>query len=132
MGARLKYIKVVDRELFLRSGGNITPRLENRVQLLAEPPAKVGVFEIHRNWYDLQGAFTESWRIVDPHGRTLHEGLDREVTAGNQDLVDEVAALEVEYADDGYQVVFFIDDREIARVDFEVTDARDEPDGRAP
>ena len=123
MGVRLKYAKVVDRELLLRTGGSISPGLDNRVQLLSEAPAKAAVFEVHRNWYDMSGAFTESWRIVDPHGRTIYEGLDREVLDGNQDLVDEVADLEFEYADDGYAVVFSVDEREVARASFTVLDA---------
>ena len=131
MGVRLKYAKVVDRELFLAQGGNINPGLDNRVQLLGEAPAKAGVFEIHRNWYDLSGAFTESWRIIDPHGRTLYTGLDREVIDANHDLVDEVVDLEFEYADDDYAVVFNVDEREVARVAFTVLDLPNEPNGEA-
>ena len=126
MGVRLKYAKVVDRELLLRTGGSISPGLDNRVKLLAEPPARAAVFEIHRNWSDMSGGFTESWRIVDPHGRTLYTGLDREVIDGNQDLVDEVADLEFEYADTGYAVVFHVDEREVARASFEVIEGRDD------
>ena len=131
MGVRLKYAKVVDRELFLSQGGSINPGLDNRVQLLGEAPAKAGVFEIHRNWYDLSGSFTESWRVIDPHGRTLYSGLDREVIDANHDLVDEVVDLEFEYADDGYAVVFEVDEREVARVSFSVVDQAGEPDGQA-
>lgn len=131
MGVRLKYAKVVDRELFLSQGGTINPGLDNRVQLLGEAPAKAGVFEIHRNWYDMSGAFTESWRIIDSHGRTLYTGLDREVIDSNHDLVDEVVDLEFEYTDDNYAVVFDVDEREVARVAFSVVDLAGEPDVRA-
>lgn len=130
MGARLKYAKVVDRDLFLRKGGEITPGLENRVQLHGEPPAKADGFTVRRQWYDVEGAFTESWRLVDPHGRTVHEGLDREVVGGNDELVDDVDDILFEYADSGYQLVFSIDDREVARVDFNVVEPAD--DGELP
>ena len=130
MGARLKYAKVVDRELFLRTGAEIKPGLENRVQLISEAPAKAGVFEVHRNWYNFDGAFTETWRIQDPHGRTVYEGLQREVLDDNMDLVDEIADLEFEYADTGYQLVLEVDGREVARADFEVSEGV--VDGQAP
>lgn len=123
MGARLKFAKVVDRDLFLRTGAEVTPGTENRVQLLSEAPAKAGSFMVRREWYDVDGAFTESWGIRDPHGRTLYQGLDREVVGGNQELVDEIDDLLFEYADNGYQLVLSVDDREVARVDFDVVDA---------
>lgn len=122
MGARLKYAKVVDDDLFLRNGGQIKPGLDNRVELLGPAPAKAAVFGVRRAWYDVDGAFTESWRIVDPHGRTVHEGLDREVVGGNADLSDAVDDQLFEYADSGYQLVLSVDEREVARADFDVVE----------
>ncbi|HVM20522.1 MAG TPA: hypothetical protein VM307_11220 [Egibacteraceae bacterium] len=120
MGARLKYAKVVDRDLFMRTGGETTPGLDNRVELPQEPPAKARAFTIRRQWYDVDGAFTESWAILDPHSRTLYQGLDREVVGGNDELVDDVEDLLFEYDDTGYQLVLSVDGREVARVDFDV------------
>ena len=122
MGARLKFAKVVDRDLFLRTGGEVRPGLENRVELSGTAPAKSAGFAVRRAWYDVEGAFTESLSIQDPHGRTIHEGLDREVVGGNAELVDEIDDLLFEYADAGYQLVLSIDGREVARVDFEVVE----------
>ena len=123
MGARLKFAKIIDRDLFLRRGADITPGLENRVELLGEAPTKAAGFAVRRSWYDVDGAFTESWSIQDPHGRTIYEGLDREVVGGNEELVDEIDDLIFEYADDGYQLVLSIDGREVARVDFAVAES---------
>lgn len=131
MGARLKYAKVVDRDLFLRTGGDVRPGLDNRVRVLGEAPAKAAGFMVHRQWYDVHGAFTESWRIADPHGRTVHQGLDREVVGGNQELVDEIDDLLFEYDDTGYQLILSVDDREVARVDFDVIPG-DIDDGEMP
>ncbi len=125
MGARLKYAKVVDRDLFLRTGGTVTPGLDNRVELLGEAPAKAAGFAVRRAWYDVEGAFTETWRILDPHGRTVHEGLAREVVGGNDDLVDEIDNQLFEYADSGYQLVLEVDGREVARADFDVVEPTD-------
>lgn len=122
MGARLKFAKVVDRDLFMRTGAAVTPGLDNRVELLAEAPAKAAGFMVRREWYDVDGAFTESWTVRDPHGRTLYEGLDREVVGGNQELVDEIDDLQFDYADDGFQLVLEVDGREVARVDFAVVE----------
>ena len=122
MGARLKFAKVVDRDLFLRTGAEVTPRLDNRVELLAEAPSKAAGFMVRREWFDVEGAFTETWTIRDPHGRTLYQGLDREVVGGNQQLVDEIDDLVFDYADSGYQLVLEVDDREVARVDFDVVE----------
>lgn len=129
MGARLKYVKVLDRDLFLRTGGEIRPGLDNRVTLQGEPPAKAAGFTVRRQWYDVEGAFTESWSIQDPHGRTIYEGLDREVVGGNQELVDDIDDLVFEYADNGYQLILEVDGREVARAEFTVTEAEaEEPD----
>ena len=126
MGTRLKYAKVVDRDLFLRTGGEIRPGLENRVDLLGEAPTKAAGFTVRREWYDVDGAFTESWSIQDPHGRTVYEGLDREVVGGNQELVDDIDDVLFEYADAGYQLVLAVDGREVARADFEVAEPQRE------
>ncbi len=126
MGARLKYAKVVDRDLFLRTGAQITPGLENRVELLSEAPAKAAGFGVHREWYDVDGAFTESWSIQDPHGRTIYTGVDSEVIGGNDELVDELDDVLFEYADSGYQLVLAVDGREVARADFNVVEATDD------
>lgn len=122
MGARLKFAKVVDRERFLRTGAEVRPGMENRVELLGAAPAKSAGFAVRREWYDVEGAFTESWSIQDPHGRTVYEGLDREVVGGNRELVDEIDDLLFEYADSGYQLVLSVDGREVARVDFDVVE----------
>lgn len=120
MGATLRYAKVVDRDSLQRSGGTVRPGLDNGVRLSAEAPAEVAPFLVLRAWDHFDGAFTETWRILDPHGRTVHEPVSREVLAGEGELADEVAELEVEYADDGYQLVLEIDGREVARAEFPV------------
>ena len=122
MGARLKYAKVVDRDLFLRTGGEVKPGTDNRVEVHGDAPAKAAAFTIRREWYDVDGAFTESWSLQDPHGRTVYEGLDREVVGGNEELVDEIDDLVFEYADSGYQLVLAVDGREVARADFDVVE----------
>ena len=126
MGARLKFAKVVDRDLFLRTGAEVTPGLDNRVELLAEAPAKAAGFMVRREWYDVDGAFTESWSIQDPHGRTVYQGLDRELVGGNTEIVDEIDDLVFDYADSGYQLVLAVDGREVARADFDVVESTDD------
>ena len=126
MGARLKFAKVVDRELFLRAGAEVTPGLDNRVKLLSEAPAKAGGFMVRREWADVDGAFTESWSIQDPHGRTVYQGLDREIVGGSSQIVDEIDDLVFDYADSGYQLVLSIDGREVARADFDVIESADD------
>ena len=128
MGARLKFAKVVDRDLFLRTGAQVTPGLDNRVELSSEAPAKAAGFMVRREWYDVEGAFTESWSIQDPHGRTIYQGLDREIIGGNTEQVDELDDVLFEYADSGYQLVLSVDGREVARVDFDVVEAPAEED----
>jgi hypothetical protein len=124
VGARLKYAKVVDGDLFLRTGAEVRPGLENRVELLGAAPAKSAGFAVRREWDDVEGAFTESWAIQDPHGRTIYEGLGREVVGGNNELVDEIDDLLFEYADTGYQLTLSIDGREVARVHFDVVETK--------
>ena len=126
MGVRLKFAKVVDRDLFLRSGAEVTPGLDNRVELLGEAPTKAAGFMVRREWYDVDGAFTESWSIQDPHGRTVYQGLDREVVGGNDEIVDEIDDLVFDYADSGYQLVLSVDGREVARADFDVIESTDD------
>lgn len=123
MGATLRYAKVVDRERFQRSGAQIRPGLDSGVRLTTPAPAPAEAFYVLRAWDDVDAGFTENWRIVDPHGRTLRDGLPRQVLATHDDLADEIDDLEVEYADDGYQLVLEVDDREVARVDFPVVDS---------
>lgn len=122
MGATLRYAKVVDRESLQRSGGAVRPGLDNGIRLSGEPPAAAEPFLVLRAWDHFDSSFTETWRIVDPHGRTVHEPVSREVLAGQSDIADEVAELEVEYADDGYQLVLEVDGREVARAEFPVAD----------
>lgn len=126
MGARLKFAKVVDRDLFLRTGAEVTPGLDNRVELFSEAPAKAVGFMVRREWYDVDGAFTESWSIQDPHGRTVYQGLDRELVGGNTEIVDEIDDLVFDYADSGYQLVLGVDGREVARADFDVVENTDD------
>lgn len=130
MGARLKYAKVVDDDIFLRNGGEVRPGLDNKVQLLSEAPAKAANFTVRREWYDVDGAFTETWRLEDPHGRTVYTGLDREVVGGNNESVDEIVDQTFEYADEGYQLVLEVDGREVARAGFDVVEPVD--DGEQP
>jgi hypothetical protein len=130
VGARLKYAKVVDDDIFLRNGGEVRPGLDNKVQLLSEAPAKAANFTVRREWYDVDGAFTETWRLEDPHGRTVYTGLDREVVGGNNESVDEIVDQTFEYADEGYQLVLEVDGREVARAGFDVVEPVD--DGEQP
>lgn len=124
MGVTLRYAKVVDRDLFLRTGGTVRPRLGNAVRLLGdEEPAQAAPFLILRAWDYADGAFTETWRLVDPHGRTVRPPTTREVLPGQTEISDEIADQQFEYADDGYQLVLEVDDREVARAGFPVVQA---------
>jgi hypothetical protein len=121
MGVTLRYAKVVDRNLFLRTGGIVRPKLDNEVWLLEdEVPAQAAPFLILRAWDDVDGAFTETWRLVDPHGRTVRPPTTREVLPGQSEISDEIAGQQFEYADDGYQLVLQVEDREVARASFTV------------
>ena len=124
MGARLQYAKIIDRELFLTKGGRIHPGLENEVMLLEEP-GPAAVFLVVRAWTDDHGTFTEQWRIESPGGSTLYESTPRELhmatTQHVEKLEDEVSDLDFQFAADDYNVVFTIDDMEVARVQFPVT-----------
>lgn len=125
MGATLRYAKVVDREGFQRRGAQIRPGLDSFVRLPAQGPGTAAPFFILRAWDDVDAGFTERWRIVEPHGRTVREGIPREVRSDHGDLADEIDDQAFEYADDGYQLVLEVDGREVARVDFPVTVAAD-------
>ncbi len=125
MGATLAWLKVVDGDRFRSRGGTVTPGLENVVELVSPAPAEAAPFLVLRAWSQFDSAFTETWRIEDPHGRTVHEGLEREVLAGigsvaQGGLADEVEGQVFEYGDTGYQLVLEVEGREVARADFEV------------
>jgi hypothetical protein len=119
MSARLVYAKVVDREIYMARGGKVSPHLSNEV-VLHEDPGAAGAFLVLRAWTDHHGTFTESWRIEGSGGGVVYESVPRELhlatEAHTEHLEDEVADLEFQYAADDYNVVFFLDDREVARV----------------
>ena len=123
MGAKLRFAKVIDRQMFYDKGGRIHPGLENEV-LLHDEPGRAGAFLVIRGWGDDHGSFTEQWRIEDPEGQKLYESMPREIhvaTNGHvEKLEDEVADLDFEYSDKGYAVVFLLDEREVARARFDV------------
>lgn len=124
MGARLSFAKVIDRELFLmKERGRLHPHLENRV-LIQEEPGLAAAFLVIRGWSDDHGTFTERWKLEGPGGQTIYESLPREVhvaTLGRTErLEDEIADLELDAASDDYNIVFYLDDREVARVQFPV------------
>ena len=118
MGARLKYAKVIDRQLYFEKGGRVQPGLENQI-LLPEEPGVAAAFLVLRGWSDDHGTCTESWKLVTPGGTALYQSIPREIhlatTEHVEKLEDEVADLEVEYATDDYEVVFSLDGREVAR-----------------
>lgn len=123
MGARLSYAKVIDRQRFYEKGGSLQPQMENEV-MLQEEPGKAGAFLVFRGWSDDHGTFTEQWKIKEPEGRTIYESTPREVhmpTASHTErLEDEVADLDIDFAANDYNLVFFLDEREVARVSFAV------------
>ena len=123
MGARLAYAKVIDRQIFYEKGGNLTPKLDNAVVLESEP-GKAGAFLILRGWSDDHGTFTERYKIQEPEGRTIYESTPREIHVASKShterLEDEIADLDLEFAADDYDLVFFLDEREVARVTFSV------------
>jgi|SRR5918997_1082607 hypothetical protein len=121
MGIRLRYAKVVDQDLFLRTGGTVRPGLNNEIRLAEdETPAQALPFFVLRAWDDVDGAFTETWRLVDPHGRTVRPSTTREVLQGQTEISDEIVDQQFEYTDDSYQLVLEIDEREVARANFSV------------
>jgi hypothetical protein len=120
MGATLRYAKIIDRQELQRHGGTVTPNLESIVMLDGEAPAKAVDFFVIRSWSDDFDAFTETWRIADPHGMTVREAVEREVLAGQGEIADEIVGQTFDYADRGYQLILEVDGREVARADFEV------------
>ena len=123
MGARLQYAKVIDRKRFFDRGGRVHPKLENEVVLDGEP-GRAGAFLVLRGWTDDHGSFTEQWRIEPPEGGTVYSSVPREIHLATpshvENLEDEVADLDLEFAADDYNVVFLLDDREVARATFPV------------
>ncbi len=124
MGARLVYAKVIDRQLFfVKEQGRVHPHLENQV-ILDKEPGVAGAFLVLRGWGDDRGSFTEQWRLQSPGGETIYESIPREVhlpTAAHvEKLEDEIVDLEFQFASDDYNVVFTVDEMEVARVQFPV------------
>jgi hypothetical protein len=123
LGAKLRFAKVIDRQMFYEKGAKVHPGLDNEV-LMHEEPGPAGAFLVLRGWGDDHGSFTEKWRIQEPEGRTIYESSPREIhvpTNGHvEKLEDEVADLEFEFASDGYSVVFTLDERDVARATFTV------------
>jgi hypothetical protein len=119
MGARLVYAKVVDREIYMARGGKVSPHLNSGI-VLHDDPGEAGAFLVLRAWTDHHGTFTERWRIEGSGGGLVYESVPREIHLATEThtehLEDEVADLEFQYAADDYNVVFFLDDREVARV----------------
>jgi hypothetical protein len=120
MGATLRYAKVVDRD-YLQEHGGISPRIDNKVVLSEDPPAVARDFMILRAWKDVgSGGLEETWRLEDPHGRVIYNGVPRTVLADHDDLYDEVQGVRFEHSDTS-QLVLEVDGREVARADFEVS-----------
>ena len=123
MGAKLRYAKVLDRQAFMNKGGKLHPGLDNEVIVNGEP-GQAAAFVVFRGWGDDHGSFTEQWRIEDPEGRKLYESIPREISIATnghlERLEDEVADLDFEFAADDYEVVFILDEREVARARFTV------------
>jgi hypothetical protein len=125
VGARLRYAKVIDRELFYARGGRLHPGLDSKV-LLDDQLGRAAAFLLLRGWSDDHGSFTEAWRIESPGGVPVYEGQPREVHLPSEShterLEDEIADLRLEHEGD-YEVVFTIDDKQVARVRFPVVAA---------
>lgn len=127
MGARLIYAKVIDRERFYMKGGEVHPGLENDV-VVRDEPGEAGAFLVLRAWSEDHGTFTEQWRIDSPGGTAVYESVPREIHLATEDhvekLEDEVADLKFDYGGD-YEVVFTLDENEVARATFPVRRADD-------
>lgn len=123
MGARLAYVKVIDRELFYERGGRVHPGLDNEVSLRDEP-GEAAAFLVLRGWTQDHGTFTEQWRIESPGGDVIYESLPRELHLATEEhierLEDELADISFKYAADNYSLVLTLDENEVARVDFPV------------
>jgi hypothetical protein len=119
MGAQLRYAKVIDLAAYQRRGKEIHPALPSGVELSTEDPAVVKPFLVLRAWDDFD-SMTESWRIRDPHGRTVYGPAVREVLAEDNELADEVVDLRVDHLAEDYQLVLDVDGGEVARADFPI------------
>ena len=123
MGARLRYAKVIDRKLFFDQGGKLHPGLES-VVVVDDEPGVAAAFLVFRGWVDDRGSVTESWRIEGPGGITIYEGLPREIHLPTKShierLEDEISDLEIEQVDGDYNIVFELDENEVARASFTV------------
>jgi hypothetical protein len=132
MPARLVYGKVIDREVYMAHGGKITPGLENKV-LLHEEPGPAAAFLVLRAWTAHHGTFTEGWRIEGSGGGIAYESIPREIHLATEShvehLEDEVADLDFQYAAEDYNLVFKLDDREVARIAFPVRSDRPADEG---
>jgi hypothetical protein len=124
------YAKVVDRQRFMIRGGKIHPGLDNEV-LINDEPGRVAAFLVLRAWSEERGTFTEQWRLESPGGSKLYTSTPRELHLATEShverLEDEIADLEIEYAAEDYCVVFQLDDREVARVDFPIRVVETDP-----
>jgi hypothetical protein len=132
MGATLAWLKVVDTGRWRLEGGDfdLRPGIENIVELEGEAPAVARPFVVHRAWSHFDTAFTESWYIRDPNGRTVRAPVEREVLAEfgspkQGGLTDEIEGQSFDYADKGYQLIIEVEGREVARADFEVREPTD-------
>lgn len=119
MGAQLRYAKIVDLDAYQRQGTKVHPALPSGVELTADDPSTTRPFLVLRAWDDFD-AMTETWRIRDPNGLTVYGPVTREVLAEESELVDEIIDMQVEEADDGYQLVLEVDGGEVARADFPI------------
>ncbi|HVM35703.1 MAG TPA: hypothetical protein VM784_10200 [Actinomycetota bacterium] len=123
MGARLQYAKVIDRQLYYERGARIHPGLDSEIVLNGEPGV-AGAFLVLRAWTEDHGTFTEQWHIETPGGSRVYQSTPRELhlatTSHVEHLEDEVADLKLDYAADGYRVVFKLDEHVVAAVDVPV------------
>jgi len=123
MGARLRYAKVIDRELFYNQGGTLHPGLES-VIVTDDEPGVAGAFIIFRGWADDHGSATEQWRIEGPGGLTIYESIPREFHLATKThverLEDEISDLKIEQVEGNYAIVFMLDEEEVARTAFTV------------
>ena len=123
MGARLQYAKVIDRQVFYERGGKVHPGLENEVVLDVEKNI-AAAFLVLRAWTDDHGSFTEQWRIEGPGTGVVYESLPRELYLADKKhverLEDEVSDLDFGFPEDNHEVVFTLDEVEVARVRFPI------------
>jgi hypothetical protein len=123
MGARLRYGKITDRELFFGQGGRLHPGLDN-VIVVHEEPDVAAAFLVFRGWSDAHGSVTEQWRIEGPGGLTIYESVSREVHLPTKShverLEDEVSDLKIDQVDGNYSCIFSLDEEEVGRVAFSV------------